>query len=149
VSERAMTHMPQTLSKSVDKDLQSMRILVVDDNTAALQLIKSMLQDLGLPQVFLAKDGKEALDFMGFCNETTDLVLCDWNMPRMTGLELLKQVRAVNPDLPFLMITGTADLQSVMEAKGSGVTGYIKKPFSADELRKKLNVIARIKAHRR
>lgn len=92
-----------------------------------------------------------ALDFMGFADgdDSVDVILCDWNMPRLSGLELLKQIRTCGPDLPFLMITGNADLEAVVEAKTYGVTGYIRKPFSADQLRKKLNVISRIVSHRR
>jgi CheY-like chemotaxis protein len=76
------------------------------------------------------------------------MMLCDWKMPQMSGLEVLKRVRSRAPDLPFLMITGLADPGSLVEAKSHGVSGYIKKPFSLDQLRKKLALIQRILAHR-
>ena len=117
----------------------------------ALNLVKNMLKDFGLTQVYTAKNGVEALDFMGIADgdEAVDVILCDWNMPRLSGLDVLKQIRTCDPDLPFLMITGNADKDSVVEAKTYGVTGYIKKPFSADQLRKKLNHVARIIDHRK
>lgn len=77
-----------------------------------------------------------------------DIILCDWNMPQLTGMELLRQIRTCDPDMPFIMLTGLADFEAVTEAKSCGVTGYIKKPFSADQLRKKLSLVSRIIAHR-
>ena len=62
-------------------------------------------------------------------------------MPAMTGVEFLRQLRTVDPDVPFLMITGRSDMESVVEAKASGVTGYIRKPFSALQLETKLRII--------
>lgn len=130
--------------------LEDLKILVVDDSLDTLNLIMSMLKDLGINQIFTAKDGKEALEFLGADDDgdLVNLILCDWNMPRMTGIELLSQVRTVDPTMPFVMITGSADMQSVREAKSHGVNGYIKKPFSARELQKKLSAMTRIIAHR-
>lgn len=133
----------------VEHNLSDLNILVVDDNIGSLNVIRNMLTDMGITQVFTAKDGMEALDFLGaFGDGMVNVILCDWRMPRLTGLEVLKQVRTCDPDLPFLMITGVADHGSVVEAKSFGVTGYIRKPFSADELRKKLGVVARVLAYR-
>ena len=130
------------------KILADLRVLVVEDNYQSMTLIKAMLRDFGMSQVYTAKDGKEALEFMGDCDDLIDLVLCDWNLPQMNGPELLQQIRTADPDLPFLMITGAADMQSVLDAKASGVSGYIRKPFSKEELQKKLNVMMRVLAHR-
>ena len=137
--------------KFLDEPLEDLRIFLVEDNREAMNLIKNMLKDFGMTQIFTAKNGMLALDFMGFADgdDSVDVILCDWNMPRLSGLDLLKQIRTCDPDLPFLMITGNADLEAVVEAKTYGVTGYIRKPFSADQLRKKLNVISRIVSHRR
>ncbi len=133
-----------------DSTLKKLRILLVEDSFDALNLIKNMMQDAGITQIYTARDGKEALDFLGAFDgeDMIDVVLCDWNMPRMTGLELLRQIRTCDPHLPFLMITGAADTDSVTKAKYAGVTGYIEKPFSAEQLRKKLEVMVRIVAHR-
>jgi two-component system chemotaxis response regulator CheY len=67
-----------------------------------------------------------------------DLVLCDWNMPGRSGLELLQQVRSVGLEVPFVMVTGRADKESVIAAKDAGVTAYISKPFSAAQLEAKM-----------
>jgi CheY-like chemotaxis protein len=129
--------MPETI------ELQSLRILIVEDIFEALNLLRSMVHDLGVTQIYTAKDGKEALDFLGECDDDIDLIICDWNMPRMSGLDLLRQVRTVDPDVPFLMVTGMADRDSVVAAKSSGVTGYIVKPYSAGQLGKKLTAVRR------
>lgn len=129
-------------------DIRDLRVLVVDDSTEALNLIRAMLQELGLNQVFVSKDGKDALDFLGACDDLVNVILCDWNMPRLTGIELLRQVRSVDPGFPFIMVTGAADLDAVKEAKANGVTGYILKPFSARQLQKKLRAVARLLAAR-
>jgi CheY-like chemotaxis protein len=71
-------------------------------------------------------------------------VLADWNMPVMDGNELLRQIRSADPDIPFIMITGRADRNSILEAKNSGVSSYIAKPFSVEHLEKKLVAVARI-----
>ena len=128
--------------------LEDLRVLVVEDSHEALMVIKNMLQDYGINQVFTAKDGKQALEFLGEWDNLVDIILCDWNMPNITGLQLLQQLRTVDPDIPFLMITGVADMVSVLEAKSLGVTSYIRKPFSKDELLRKLQVVLRLLAHR-
>ena len=130
-------------------ELKDLRVLVVEDSFQAVALIRGMLTDFGITQIYTAKDGKEALDFLGTCDELIDVVMCDWNMPRMSGLEVLRQVRTVDPDMPFLMVTGAADPDSVLAAKSNGVTAYIAKPFSANILKKKLNVVARLLSVRR
>ncbi len=128
-----------------------LRVLLVEDNYQSMTLTKGMLHDLGITQIFTAKNGVEALSLLGTFDgeDFVDVVLCDWNMPEMTGMELLQQIRSADPDLLFIMITGEADRTSVVEAKTYGVNGYIKKPFSADELRKKIDVTARIIKHRK
>ena len=130
-------------------ELKDLRVLVVEDSFQTIALIRTMLTDFGITQIYTAKDGKEALDFLGTCDELIDVVMCDWNMPRMSGLEVLRQVRTVDPDMPFLMVTGAADPDSVLAAKSNGVTAYIAKPFSANVLKKKLNVVARLLSARR
>ncbi len=133
-----------------EKNPDPLRVLLVEDSFQSMNLTKGMLHDLGITQIFTAKNGVEALNLLGTFDgeDFVDVVLCDWNMPEMNGMELLRQVRSCDPDLLFIMITGEADKASVVEAKAFGVNGYIKKPFSSDELRKKLAVAARIITHR-
>lgn len=123
--------------------IDGLRILVVEDSFEAMNLIKGMLADLGIHEVYTAKNGVEALDFLGSCDDLVDVVLCDWNMPRMTGLDLLKQVRMSFPGMPFLMVTARGNIDSVMAAKKSGVSAYVVKPFSPAELEQKVVALAR------
>ncbi len=126
----------------------AMQLMIVDDQPAALNLTKGMLAEMGVKRCLAVTDPRRALSVLLSKEVRLDAVLCDWRMPGMSGLELLQKARAVQPDLPFIMITGDGEASSVLAAKESGVSGYITKPFSADELRRKLTAIARIKAHR-
>lgn len=128
--------------------LEGLGVLCVEDSQEMRKILQGMLTDIGIHQVFMAKDGVEALLFLGDCGDMIDMVLADWNMPFMDGAELLRQVRSADPDVPFVMITGRADKESVLEARNSGVSGYIAKPFSAEQLEKKLGAVARLAAAR-
>src|SRR5262249_29512720 len=118
------------------------RLLLVDDQSSARVMARKMLKELGLSQVFEAPNGREAMKLLDGAGDMIDLIMCDWNMPEMTGLELLQQVRSLGLDIPFLMVTGRADMDSVMEAKGAGVSAYIAKPFSQLQLEAKLRATA-------
>jgi len=126
------------------KTIGDMRLLAVDDSAVALRILKVMLASLSVKQIYTAKDGREAIGFLGSSDELVDLVLCDWNMPSISGLEVLRQVRSVDPDLPFVMVTGMADEQAVVEARAAGVTAYIIKPYTQDQLAKILTRIQRM-----
>ncbi len=125
------------------KTLNDLTVLVVDDVKEARQLMRMVLNGLGVHQIFMAVDGKKALDLLGAAEGLIDLVICDWMMPRMTGLELLQQIRSVYPQMPFMMVTGRADLASVKSAKTHNVNAYISKPFSPQQFEKKLVALAR------
>lgn len=121
--------------------IQGLKVLVVDDQQEVRSMLRSMLAELGITQIFEAADGKEALIFTDNAMDMIDVVICDWNMPKLSGLELLRQMRSVDPNVPFLMITGRSDIESVSQAKANGVTAYIRKPFSPAHLEIKLRVI--------
>ncbi len=121
--------------------IEKMKILVVDDQSDARSMVRGMLSELGITQIFEASDGREAMTFTDAAMDMIDVVICDWNMPKMTGIDLLRQMRTVMPDMPFLMLTGRGDIDSVAEAKSCGVTAYIRKPFSPANLEIKLRVI--------
>ncbi len=117
------------------QDISDLTVLIIDDEPSVTRLLKMMLNDLKVAQVFVAKDGRDALDFLGsFDDAGVDFIICDWNMPRMTGIELLEQFRTVDPDVPFVMLTGRNDMDSVTAARDMGVTGYLLKPFSQEQL---------------
>lgn len=121
--------------------LDKLKILIVDDQPDARAMVRGMLAEMGITQIFEANDGRQAMSFTDAAMDMIDVVICDWNMPKMTGIDLLRQMRTVMPDMPFLMLTGRGDLDSVAEAKSCGVTAYIRKPFSPANLEIKLRVI--------
>ncbi len=127
----------------MDVDLQMLNVLIVEDNPRTLKLIQAIIKDLGVGQAFTARDGREAQAFLDAGDDLINLIICDWNMPRMSGLDLLKQVRMVHPDLPFLMVTARGTIDSVAAAKKNGVSAYVVKPFSPAELEQKVVALAR------
>ncbi len=127
----------------MDIDLRKLNVLIVEDNKRTLKLIQAVLKDMGVGQAFTAADGREAQTFLDGAGDLINMIICDWNMPRMSGMDLLKQVRMVLPDLPFLMVTARGTIDSVVDAKKNGVSGYVVKPFSPAELEQKIVALAR------
>ncbi|MBM3570567.1 MAG: response regulator [Alphaproteobacteria bacterium] len=121
--------------------LAKKRIMLVEDDPFSAQLSQLMLRQIGARSITVTNDGKEALQILTVAAANFDLVISDLNMPQIGGLELLEQVRRIRPDLPFLLITGTASKETVVAAQGQGVNGYIVKPFSADQLGKKIAAV--------
>ncbi len=118
-----------------------MKILVVDDFSTMRRIVKNLLRDLGFTNTFEADDGKTALPMLqsgGF-----DFLVTDWNMPGMTGIDLLKAVRS-DPklvNLPVLMVTAEAKREQIILAAQTGVNGYVIKPFTAATLKEKIEKI--------
>ncbi len=124
------------------------RILVVEDDMATAKTIIAMLDELGYQNVKHATDGKEALKIIEGKEKLFDVILCDWNMANMTGIEFLRQVRTIHATIPFLMITARGDVSSVREAAALDVTGYIRKPVSIDEIEKRTKKLFDRTSHR-
>jgi two-component system chemotaxis response regulator CheY len=120
---------------------KSMKILVVDDFSTMRRIVKNILRQLDFTNIIEADDGSTALDILQ--KEQIDMIVSDWNMPKMTGLELLKAVRADDAlkDIPFLMVTAEAQQENIIEAVKSGVNNYIVKPFTAETLGQKMNQV--------
>jgi two-component system chemotaxis response regulator CheY len=118
-----------------------MKFLVVDDFSTMRRIVRNLLKELGYSNTEEAEDGIVALNMLR--NDKFDFVVSDWNMPNMTGIELLKNIRADQnlKDLPVLMITAEARKENIIEAAQSGANGYIVKPFTAATLDEKLNKI--------
>lgn len=120
---------------------KDMKFLVVDDFSTMRRIVKNLLHDLGYPNVTEADDGKTALPMLqggGF-----DFLISDWNMPGMSGLDLIKAVRsdAKLAKMPVLMLTAEAKREQIIEAAQAGVNGYVIKPFTAETLKEKLDKI--------
>jgi two-component system, chemotaxis family, chemotaxis protein CheY len=119
----------------------SMKILIVDDFATMRRIMKNILKQIGFSNIIEADDGTTALEEL---NKTAvDLIISDWNMPKMTGLDLLKSVRGTDglKDVPFLMVTAEAQKQNVIDAVQAGVTNYVVKPFTAEAISEKLEKI--------
>lgn len=117
----------------------NMKILVVDDFPTMRRIVKTLMRQNGFNDFTEAEDGAQALDILRK-NPDIEFVVSDWNMPNMTGIELLKAVRA-DPKLkhlPFLMVTAEAEKENIIEAVKSGVSNYVVKPFTGQTLGEKL-----------
>jgi two-component system chemotaxis response regulator CheY len=120
---------------------KNMNVLIVDDYKTMLRIIRNLLKQLEFDNVEEATDGAEALAKLRAGN--FGLVISDWNMEPMTGLDLLKEVRADArlKHLPFIMITAESKTENVVAAKQAGVSNYIVKPFNAETLREKIEKV--------
>ncbi|AGW13088.1 chemotaxis response regulator CheY [Megalodesulfovibrio gigas] len=118
-----------------------LRILVVDDFSTMRRIIKNILRQLGFNNIEEADDGANAWEMLN--KGGVDFIISDWNMPNMTGIELLRKVRASEEfqDLPFLMVTAEAQQENVIEAVQAKVSNYIVKPFTAETLKQKIDKI--------
>lgn len=122
----------------IPASLSKKRILVIDDQGAIRVVFSSFLKDIGFQFVDCAMDGRDALKLMGIY--PYDLIICDWEMPKLSGLELLVLLRDSEQakDIPFIMATSTSDTDDVKQAIDAGVTDYIIKPFQPLQLRQKV-----------
>jgi len=118
-----------------------MKILVVDDFATMRRIIKNILRQGGYKNIVEADDGTTALPKLR--TDTIDLVIADWNMPRMTGLDLLKAMRSDKAlkDIPFLMVTAEARKDNIIEAIQCGASSYLVKPFTVETLSEKIDQI--------
>ena len=117
------------------------KVLVVDDFSTMRRIVKNILKQIGFSDIEEAEDGNSALARLrqgGY-----GLVVSDWNMPNMTGLDLLKAIRADNvlSNMPVLMVTAEAKKENVLDAIKAGVNNYVVKPFTADVLKEKIEKI--------
>ncbi|MCK5444592.1 MAG: response regulator [Rhodospirillaceae bacterium] len=117
----------------------SMSVLIVDDYKTMLRIMRNLLRQLGFENVEEAIDGTVALEILNE-NPNFGLVISDWNMEPMTGIELLRKVRADDKlkAIPFIMVTAESKSENVIAAKEAGVSNYIVKPFNAETLKAKM-----------
>jgi two-component system chemotaxis response regulator CheY len=119
----------------------NMDVLVVDDASAMRRIVRGLLKELGFKNIREADNGQVALDELK--KRKADLVVSDWNMPEMSGIDLLRAMRSdeVLKNIPVLMVTAEAKKENILEAIQAGVNNYIVKPFNAQTLQEKLNKI--------
>ncbi|MCW9040205.1 MAG: response regulator [Rhodospirillales bacterium] len=121
------------------RTLKGVRALVVEDDPAGAKLITMVLNDIGIARVITAEDGVAAMEEIEKAGRNGfTLIICDWNMPRMSGLELLEKVRGAGINVPFVMITGRNTIDSAVDAKNMGVSAYLPKPYTPDQLARKI-----------
>ena len=119
----------------------NMDVLIVDDFATMRRILKNILRQIGFTNIYEADNGKNALNILK--KQKFDLILCDWNMPEMSGLELLNEVRSDNElkDTPFVMVTAEAQKNNIIEAVQAGVSNYVVKPFTAETINGKLKKV--------
>lgn len=118
-----------------------MRVLVVDDFSTMRKIVKNILRQLGFNNIVEADDGSTAWETLQ--KDNIDFIVSDWNMPNMSGIELLRKVRASEEyaDIPFLMVTAEAQQENIIEAVQAKVSNYIVKPFTPETLGQKIEKI--------
>ncbi|MBD3169761.1 MAG: response regulator [candidate division Zixibacteria bacterium] len=114
-----------------------MQVLVVDDSQIMRKIVTGALNKVGITDTLDACDGKEAVQIVSQ-NPDIGLVLMDWNMPNMTGLEAIKKIRASKNEVPIIMCTTEGEKEKVLEALKSGANDYLVKPFSPKDIQAKL-----------
>ncbi len=116
----------------------NMRILIVDDFATMRRILKNILRQTGFTNIAESDNGKAALNELK--GGGVDLILCDWNMPEMSGIELLTTMKSDDElkKIPFVMVTAEATKESIIEAVNAGVDSYIVKPFTAETIGEKL-----------
>ncbi|MFZ0450494.1 MAG: response regulator [Desulfatiglandaceae bacterium] len=119
----------------------SIKVLIVDDFATMRRIVKGVLKQLGFSNIVEAEDGSAALSELK--KDPVGLIVSDWNMPKMSGLDLLKAVRgnASLKDIPFVMVTAEGQKENVIEAVKAGVNNYIMKPFTPETFSEKLEKV--------
>ena len=124
-------------------EMEKLRILVVDDEEEIRNLLQGVLRDIGIVRVHLAENGAMAWQRLSRTELDYDLVISDWLMPRMDGLELLNKMRKCGSKTPFMMLTVKVTVEAVAAAKAAGVTIYLAKPFTYSDFSKKISALAK------
>jgi len=124
-------------------EMEKLRILVVDDEEEIRNLLQGVLRDIGIVRVHLAENGAMAWQRLSRSELDYDLVISDWLMPRMDGLELLNKMRKCGSKTPFMMLTVKVTVEAVAAAKAAGVTIYLAKPFTYRDFSKKISALAK------
>ena len=125
------------------EEFEMLRVLIVDDEEQIRDLIQEILRDMGIVRVHMVENGEMAWQRLSRSELNYDLVISDWLMPRMDGLELLKEMRQFGFKTPFMMLTVKVTGEAVADAVKSGVTSYVAKPFTYGDFSRKVAVLAK------
>lgn len=128
---------------NLEERKSSMHVLVVDDHIVTRDMVRSILKGIGFHKISLAEDGVAALSKLQHEDSDFDLIVCDWNMPHVSGLQVLEAIRSDDRlrRIPFLMLTAEAYRENVTAALKAGVSNYVVKPFTAETLDQKIEEI--------
>lgn len=118
-------------------------VIVVEDDEMVLKIIVKVLHKLGVPAIIEARNGDEAWQILSERKDEAHLVICDWNMPRLNGISLLKKIRGECLDIRFMMLTGRGEMASAVEAKAAGADAFAFKPYSPFRLMEKVAALLR------
>ena len=123
--------------------LSQIRVLLVDDEMQILRLVRDVLMELGFQDITLAHDGREGIAFAK--TQRFDFIITDWRMPDIEGIELIRFVRSspesLSPRVPIIMLSGNTEATYVLQARDAGVNEYVIKPFTAEQLVRRLRAI--------
>ena len=119
----------------------NMKVLIVDDFATMRRIVRNILKQIGFKNIIEADDGKNALKELK--KEKVDLILCDWNMPEMPGIDLLTTIRSDDElkHIPFVMVTAEAQKDNIVKAVKAGVSNYVVKPFTDETISEKLQKV--------
>ena len=131
------------MSPQLKEKISKLNVLIVDDDLIMRNLIASVLSEIGIINCSFATNGLVALKRLKQLNSSFDLIICDWMMPEMDGLEFLKQLRANNYQTCFVMLTAKKEKTDILDAKDEGVDAYIAKPFTPLQLHDKIKALVR------
>ena len=133
-----------TDNNSIRPNFAEYQVIIAEDEPMATKLAQGALKLMGFRRIFHAPDGLKALKLLKELDGDVQLIVSDWNMPEINGLEFLKAVRKTFPNMRFVMLTGNANKDFVIAARKYGVNAYIAKPFTPDQLKQKIEAIFRL-----
>ena len=133
-----------TDNNSIRPNFAEYQVIIAEDEPMATKLAQGALKLMGFRRIFHAPDGLKALKLLKELDGDVQLIVSDWNMPEINGLEFLKAVRKTFPNMRFVMLTGNANKDFVIAARKYGVDDYIAKPFTPDQLKQKIEAIFRL-----
>tara|TARA_E500000318_G_scaffold85341_3_gene81353 strand:- start:5344 stop:5760 length:417 start_codon:yes stop_codon:yes gene_type:complete len=131
-------------SSSIRPNFAEYQVIVAEDEPMATKLAQGALKLMGFRRIFHAPDGLKALKLLNELDGDVQLIVSDWNMPEINGLEFLRAVRKTYPKMRFVMLTGNANRDFVIAARKYGVDAYIAKPFTPDQLKQKIEAIFKL-----